>query len=169
MTIEQISDVNYQEFKQSPRAALVVGSSYCQACKVYNPVIDTLGNNIPFVRIGKTTLDKDRSIKLKTDYRDIGTWTLPTTLLFKDGKEVSRIKGSALYPKALTEFQNNLILGSTVYCLDRGIYLPGIVKHIVNGGDKYLIQLMQDSFLGGKNSIVELSKERFQWGLETKV
>lgn len=169
MVIEQISDINYKEFKQSPRAALVVGASYCQACKGYDPIVAALGNNFPFVRIGKTVLDKDRSIQLKIDYRDIGTWTLPTTLLFRDGKEISRIKGSALYPKTLTEFTNSLILGSIVYISERGTDIPGKVKHIVNCDGNYLIQLMRDCSWGRKDTIVELPKEKFKWGLETKV
>jgi len=87
MTIEQITDNNYNDFKDYSRAVLLVTVSWCQPCKTYEPIINTLSNQIPYIKFGKTTIDKDRSSQLKREYMDINAWTFPTTLLFKEKQE----------------------------------------------------------------------------------
>ena len=165
MGIESITDVNYQDFKKSSRAALVVGASWCKHCKGYYPTLDALSNKFPFIKFGKAIIDKDRTSQLKRDYSDLASWLLPTTLLFKDQREISRIKGVALYPDFLSKLQEYLILGSTVFIPDGKNYIPGVIKHI-NNNSPYLIQLTENSPLGKKGANVQLREGEFNWGIE---
>lgn len=169
MTIEKITDLNYEELKNFSRAVLVVSTSWCTECARYDPVIDTLSRQMPFIRFGKTVLDKkivldkDRSSQLKREYKDINRWTLPTTLLFRSQREVSRIGGYAVYPDVVSKIQDNLLLESLVFIPNGSIYVPALVKHIRNREGLYVLQLTEDSFLGRKDTIIELEEKDFQW------
>jgi len=168
MTIEQITDSNYEEFKNSSRAVLVVSTSWCNKCKEYEPIIDRLSGQMPFIRFGKTVLNEDRSTQLKREYRDINRWTLPTTLFFKGQREVSRIRGFAPYPNVVSEIQDNLLLESLVFIPNGNAYVPALVKYIRNKKGPYRLQLTEDSSLGRKGATIELEEEKFQWRLESK-
>lgn len=165
MTIEQITDTNYNDFKNSPRALLLVSISWCQPCKAYEPIIDTLSNQMPYIRFGKTTIDKDRSSQLKREYFDINSWIFPTTLLFKDKREISRIKGVSSYPDLLSKIKNNLILESKAYLASDGKSIPVVVDNIQDN-NRYRLRLMENSLLGRKDNLIEIEKEKILWNLE---
>jgi len=153
MTVEEITDTNYQEFKQSPRAVLVVGTTTCKNCKTYDPVVNALSQNLPFIRFGKAILDKPGLTQLKREYTDIQKWTLPTTLLTKEGKEISRLQGAYLYPHALGAVIDKLILGSHVYISENGRDIEAIIKSIVN--DSYILQ--------ANGNTIQVPKEKIKW------
>jgi len=162
MTIEKVTDINYEEFKNSPRSALVVTTSWCRHCANYEPIINTLLKQMPYIKFGKSVIDKEKTSRLKRDYSDFGSWILPTTLLFRDEREVSRIKGSALYPEVLSRLQTNLIIGSLIYVPGRnGEYVPAKIKGIHQG--LYALELIGDSKHGKKNTIIKLGEGEFAW------
>ena len=167
MAIEQITDSNYIDFKKYPRSVLLVTISWCQPCKDYEPIINTLSNQIPYIKFGKTIIDKDKSIQLKKEYHDLNSWKFPTTLLFKNQKEISRIQGVAPYSNVLSKIKDALILESKVFVPgSNGKYIPAIINYIQDNNDIYRIKLMEDSSLGEKNNIIEIKKEKFLWSLE---
>ena len=57
--MESITDENYKDFKNSPLAALLISTSWCQECKKYLPTIETLSKQMPFIRFGKTVCTND--------------------------------------------------------------------------------------------------------------
>jgi thiol-disulfide isomerase/thioredoxin len=164
MTIEQITDTNYNNFKNYPRAVLLVSVSWCQPCKAYEPILDTLSNQMPYIKFGKTTLDKDRSSQLKREYLDINSWAFPTTLLFKDKREMSRIKGISSYPDILSKIKNNLLLETKAYLASDGKFIPAIVDN-VQDNNRYRLRLMENSLLGQKDNLIEIEKEKILWNL----
>lgn len=170
MAIEKITDSNYEHFRSLPRGILVVGTSWCEQCKKYEPVLETLSRQNPFIGFGKTIIDKDRSSHLKRDYGDINQWTLPSTLMFRDGREISRIKGFSPYPTVKKMIDNNLILGSTIFLKsNNGKYFPAVIKQINKSNGLYSVQLSEDSFLGRRGSEIQISKGNFNWNLESKL
>ncbi len=170
MTIEQITDENYEGFRNSSRSVLMVSTSWCKNCKGYTPVIDTLSNKFPFIRFGKIVLDKDRSTEIKREYgNEIGGWILPTTLFFREKREALKIQGVDLYPNVLSKVNENLVLGSTIFIPNNGeSYLTGIIKH-VQDSNLYTVQLTANSRLGEKGQSVKLKEGDFEWGIESKV
>lgn len=167
--MESITDINYDEFKLSPLGVLVVSTSWCKACKQYEPVLRTLSRKMPFVRYGKTVIDKDRSGKLKKEHPGMGTWTLPTTLLFRGGKEILTKQGSLLYPDALKLIEENIILGSGVYIPHSSKDVRGIVKRLKKGDGSYSVELTENSGLGRKGSVIEVPENTIKWDLESRV
>ena len=167
MAIERITDSNYEHFGSLPRGILVVGTSWCEQCKKYEPIIETLSRQNPFIGFGKTVIDTDRSSQLKRDYRDINQWIFPTTLLFENQREVARIRGFSPYPIVRELINNNLILGSTIFLKsNNGKYFPAVIKQINKSNGLYSVQLSEDSFLGRRGSEIQISEGNFNWNLE---
>jgi thiol-disulfide isomerase/thioredoxin len=166
--IEQVTDENYQNFRNLPRSVLMVSTSYCQDCRRYDPVLETLSRQMPFIDFGKIVLDKDRSSQLKKDYTDISRWILPATLLFRDQRLVMQIKGFAPYPHVASKIQENLVQGSTVFIPNGKTSVPALIKQI-QGKGLYHLQLMENSPLGRIGSTISLPEGKFDWGLESRV
>lgn len=170
MAIEKITDSNYEEFKNYSRSILVVGTSWCEQCKRYEPIVETLAKQKPYIRFGKTSIDTDRSGQLKRDYGDINQWKLPTSLMFRNQREIGRIKGFALYPAVRELIDSNLILESMIFLKsDNGVYIPGLIKQINKSNGLYSVQLQENSNLGRKNSQILIPEGKFNWSLESKL
>jgi len=168
--MESITDTNYQNFKNSPLAALLISASWCQQCKEYLPTIETLSRQMPFIRFGKTILDKDRSIQLKKEYSDIGKWILPSTVFFKEQKKVGKIEGLIRYPELVSKVQESLLLDTTVFVQNsKGIYIPASIQQIIRPKGPYLIRYEEDSSLGEKGTSIQVPIEQITWRLEDKV
>lgn len=65
-------------------------ATWCGPCKLAEPVLEELSENQDKVAIGKIDVDKSPSSPQK-----YGVMSIPTTILFKDGKEVARLVGFA--------------------------------------------------------------------------
>lgn len=170
MAVEKITDSNYENFRSLSRGVLVVGTSWCNQCKQYEPIIETLSRQRPFIGFGKIIIDKDRSSHLKRDYKDINQWVLPVTLMFKDQREIARIKGFSPYPIVNEMINNNLILGSTVFMLSNNEkHIPAVIKQINKFNGLYSVQLMEDSFFGRKGSEIQIREGKFNWNLESRL
>lgn len=68
-------------------------AQWCGPCKMLGPVIDELANDYEGKAVvGKVDIDEYQDLAAK-----YGVMSIPTLVLFKDGKEVNRIVG--LQPK----------------------------------------------------------------------
>lgn len=160
MAIEKITDINYEGLKQAQRVVLVVGTSWCQSCKAYKHTIHQLSGSMPYVAFGEVVLDEGRAVQLKKEYPGINSWTLPTTLFIRDGKEVHRLSG--VYPPLtlLQTINEKLLIGSTAYVPgNNGKVAAARVKKVV--GDRYFLELLEDSPLGRKGESLELTRSEF--------
>lgn len=63
-------------------------ADWCGPCKMMAPVVDALAQEMPGVKIGKLNVDDNGDIA--GNYR---VMTIPTMIVFKDGKEVNRVVG----------------------------------------------------------------------------
>jgi len=168
--MESVTDVNYNEFRNFPRAVLLVSTSWCQQCQKYLPIIETLSRQMPFIRFGKTILDKDRSSQLKREYPDIKRWVLPSTLFFMEQERVGKIHGLVTYPELVTKINEYLLLDTTVFVQNsEGIYIPASIQQIKGVKGPYLVRLEEDSSLGRKGTTSQIPLEEIKWGLEAKV
>lgn len=86
-----INNDNFQkEVKESDKIVLVdFFATWCGPCKMLSPVLDQVADELKDkVVVGK--LDIDESLDLAKEYE---VMSVPTMILFKDGKEVERIVG----------------------------------------------------------------------------
>jgi len=87
--IQQLSDANFQAQVKSGVTLVDFWASWCMPCKMMAPVLNEtaegLGNT---AKIAKLDVDANRESSAKYGVRSI-----PTLILFKNGKEVNRFVG----------------------------------------------------------------------------
>jgi thioredoxin 1 len=87
--IRQLTDQNFNQ--QIKKGVILVDfwAAWCAPCKMMAPVLNDLADSITENKsIGKVNVETDRLISSKYNIRSI-----PTMILFKDGKEVNRFVG----------------------------------------------------------------------------
>ena len=102
----ELTDQNFnQEVIKNSRPVLVdFFAEWCGPCKMQAPIIDELNKEYENrVRVFK--LDVDKNQQTAQDYQ---VMSIPTIVLFKNGKEIERLMGLQQKP-VLTERINNLL------------------------------------------------------------
>lgn len=85
------TDDNFEAEVKNAQGVVLVDffATWCGPCKMMAPVIDELSNEFEGkAKIGK--LDVDENNKSASEF---GVQSIPTLILFKDGKEVDRMIG----------------------------------------------------------------------------
>ena len=60
-------------------------ASWCGPCKMFSPIFDEVSNEYSNINFYKVNVDENREIAKK-----YGIMSIPTIILFKDGKEIKR-------------------------------------------------------------------------------
>lgn len=82
--VEDISDENYDRFRQAQAAVVAYGIASCEPCAAYDPILEQTASHYTQVRIGKAKMHvpgRCREIKKQHNFE-----TYPTTHLFSNGK-----------------------------------------------------------------------------------
>lgn len=106
----EITDANFeQEVLKSELPVLIdFWAVWCGPCKMIAPIVAELANEYEGkVKIGKLDIDNNQQVSIKYGIRSI-----PTLLLFKEGKIVDQIVGAV--PKATIVAKLNAQLKETV-------------------------------------------------------
>lgn len=85
-----MSLIHYEkDFKELIKNSAVVDfyATWCGPCKMFGPIFEEVSNEVEnnFIK-----LDVDKSSDIAREY---GVMSIPTIILFKDGKEVKRFTG----------------------------------------------------------------------------
>ena len=90
MSIVKITDKNFQKEVMGADETVVVDfyADWCGPCKALSPIIEEFAKDNPDIKIIK--LDVDKAINLSYEY---GATSIPTLIVFKNGKEVNRSVG----------------------------------------------------------------------------
>lgn len=75
-------------------------AEWCGPCKALSPILEELSGKIENVTFAK--LDVDEADEIAQEY---GVMSIPCVVIFKDGKEVSRIVGLYMKDKYETELR----------------------------------------------------------------
>ena len=105
MAIELTEDNFESEVLQSDLPVLVdFWASWCPPCKMMVPVIEDLSQEYSGkAKIAKLNVDEAREIASK-----YGIMSIPTMILFNDGKEVARLAGAMPKEKLSEWIDSNL-------------------------------------------------------------
>lgn len=90
------SDANFKDEVESAKETVMVDfwATWCGPCQMAGPVVDAMADDYKGkVKIGKLDVDANQETAAKYNVMSI-----PTVILFKDGKEVSRKVGFAGRP-----------------------------------------------------------------------
>ena len=98
MEIKTIEEFN--EFINNDCVIVDFYATWCGPCKMQAPVLDELSNSRSEVKIGKVDVDKLQSLA-----QQYAVMSIPTLLLFKNGKLIDKKIGFTALP-LLTEWIN---------------------------------------------------------------
>lgn len=115
--VEEVTDNNYEEFRQSPAAVVAYGLASCEPCAQYDPVLEKIASQFNDVRVGKAKMHipgQCREIKKRHRFE-----TYPTTHLFSNGRLVISREGK------LDEEELTALINDHLPRLDRPIN-PGM-------------------------------------------
>ena len=63
-------------------------ASWCMPCKVLSPVVDEVAEEVTSAKVAKVNVDEQQSLAAR-----FNVMSIPTLIVFKDGKEVRRSVG----------------------------------------------------------------------------
>ena len=63
-------------------------ADWCGPCKALSPIIDDIAKSETHITVGKVNVEEERELATKYGVRSI-----PTMVIFKNGKEVNRLVG----------------------------------------------------------------------------
>lgn len=68
-------------------------ADWCGPCRIVSPIVDEIAEERSDITVGKVNVDDENALAMK-----YGVMSIPTLIVFKDGKEAARIVGAR--PKA---------------------------------------------------------------------
>ena len=71
-------------------------ADWCGPCRMLSPIVDEVANENPNIKVGKINVDEQQELSAQ-----FGIMSIPTLLVFKDGKKISESIG--LIPKEQIE------------------------------------------------------------------
>ena len=84
--------LTYDNFKQETADGIVLvdfWAAWCAPCRKLSPVLNQIAKEGKLnIRIGKMNVDSNKPFAI-----NMGVKTLPTMILYKDGKEITRFSG----------------------------------------------------------------------------
>jgi len=87
--IKELNDMNFQAQVKTGITLVDFWASWCMPCKMMAPVLNETAEDLgDTARIGKLDVDANRASSAKYSVRSI-----PTLILFKNGKEINRFVG----------------------------------------------------------------------------
>ena len=95
MAVVSITKENFaQEVLQSTKPVLLdFWASWCGPCRMLSPIVDEVAEERTDIRVGKVNVDEQPDLAAQ-----FGVMSIPTLLVFRDGKLVNQAVGAR--PKA---------------------------------------------------------------------
>lgn len=100
--LKKLNNHNFQnEIIENTRIALVdFYADWCGPCKMLSPIIDEIAEERTDITVGKVNVDENNSLATKNNVMSI-----PTMIIFKNGKEQARVVGVRPKEDILAELQ----------------------------------------------------------------
>ena len=93
MSVQKLNQNNFNNAIASGRSLVDFYADWCGPCRMVSPVVDEIAEERRDITVGKVNVDDENSLAMK-----YGVMSIPTLIVFEDGKEKARIVGAR--PKA---------------------------------------------------------------------
>ena len=93
MSVQKLNQNNFNNAIANSTALVDFYADWCGPCRMVSPIVDEIAEERSDITIGKVNVDDENALAMK-----YGVMSIPTLIVFKDGKEKARIVGAR--PKA---------------------------------------------------------------------
>ena len=89
MSVQKLNQNNFDHAIASGTALVDFYADWCGPCRMVSPIVDEIAEERRDITVGKVNVDDENALAMK-----YGVMSIPTLLVFKDGKETARIVGA---------------------------------------------------------------------------
>ena len=93
MSVQKLNQNNFQNAIASGTALVDFYADWCGPCRMVSPIVDEIAKERADITVGKVNVDDENALAM-----NYGVMSIPTLIVFKEGKEAARIVGAR--PKA---------------------------------------------------------------------
>ncbi len=93
MSVQKLNQNNFHNVTANGTALVDFYADWCGPCRMVSPIVDEIAAERSDITVGKVNVDDENALAMK-----YGVMSIPTLIVFKDGKETARIVGAR--PKA---------------------------------------------------------------------
>lgn len=95
--VKTVTDENFDSTVKSNTFTIIdCWAAWCGPCRMFSPIIDELAGKYPKIAFGKLNVDENDATTKR-----FGIMSIPTTLIFREGRLVDSIVGAV--PKSIIE------------------------------------------------------------------
>ena len=93
MSVQKLNQNNFNNAIANGTALVDFYADWCGPCRMVSPIVDEIAEERRDITVGKVNVDDENALAMR-----YGVMSIPTLIVFKDGKEKARIVGAR--PKA---------------------------------------------------------------------
>jgi len=89
MLVKKLNQNNFDNAIANGTALVDFYADWCGPCRMVSPIVDEIADSRPDITVCKVNVDDESALAMK-----YGVMSIPTLLVFKNGKEEARIVGA---------------------------------------------------------------------------
>ena len=89
MSVQKLNQNNFNNAIANGTALVDFYADWCGPCRIVSPIVDEIAEERSDITVGKVNVDDENALAMK-----YGVMSIPTLIVFKDGKEAARIVGA---------------------------------------------------------------------------
>ena len=93
MSVQKLNQNNFNNAIANGTTLVDFYADWCGPCRMVSPIVDEIAAERSDMTVGKVNVDDENALAMK-----YGVMSIPTLIVFQDGKEAARIVGAR--PKA---------------------------------------------------------------------
>ena len=98
MSLQKQNQNNFNNAIANVTALVDFYADWCGPCRMVSPIVDEIAEERRDITVGKVKVDDENALAMK-----YGVMSIPTLIVFKNGKEKARIVGVRPKPAILAE------------------------------------------------------------------
>ena len=98
MSVQKLNQNNFNNAIANGTTLVDFYADWCGPCRMVSPIVDEIAEEKSDITVGKVNVDDENALAMK-----YGVMSIPTLIVFKDGKEAARIVGARPQAAILAE------------------------------------------------------------------